>query len=57
MFLSKRVQEIKPSPTLALDTKAKELQAKGINIISFGTGEPDFDSPENIKQAAISAIK
>uniref|UniRef100_UPI0039B8FB7D pyridoxal phosphate-dependent aminotransferase n=1 Tax=Candidatus Ruminimicrobium bovinum TaxID=3242779 RepID=UPI0039B8FB7D len=47
---------IKPSPTWALDTKAKELQAQGINIISFGTGEPDFDTPLNIKQAAIEAI-
>jgi len=56
MFLSKRVQKIKPSPTLALDTKAKELQAQGINIISFGTGEPDFDTPSNIRQAAIEAI-
>ena len=56
MFLSKRVQAIKPSPTLALDTKAKELQAQGINIISFGTGEPDFDTPLNIKEAAITAI-
>jgi len=56
MFLSKRVQKIKPSPTLALDTKAKELQAQGIDIISFGTGEPDFDTPSNIRQAAIDAI-
>lgn len=56
MFLSKRVQSIKPSPTLAIDAKAKELQAKGINVISFGTGEPDFDTPQNIKDAAINAI-
>ncbi len=56
MFLSKRVQSIKPSPTLAIDTKAKELQAQGINVISFGTGEPDFDTPQNIKDSAIKAI-
>lgn len=56
MYLSKRVQGIKPSPTLAIDAKAKGLKAQGIDIISFGTGEPDFDTPQNIKDAAIDAI-
>ena len=56
MYISKRVQSIKPSPTLAIDAKAKALKAKGIDIISFGTGEPDFDTPANIKEAAIKAI-
>ena len=56
MFLSKRVQSIKPSPTLAIDAKAKELQAQGVSVISFGTGEPDFDTPQNIKDSAIKAI-
>ena len=56
MYLSKRVQAIKPSPTLAIDAKAKALQQQGIDVISFGTGEPDFDTPDNIKNAAIKAI-
>ena len=56
MYISKRVQSIKPSPTLAIDAKAKALKGKGIDIISFGTGEPDFDTPANIKEAAIKAI-
>lgn len=57
MYLSKRVRAIKPSPTLAIDAKAKALRQQGIDIISFGTGEPDFDTPDNIKEAAVSAIK
>ena len=56
MYISKRLQSIKPSPTLAIDAKAKALKAKGVDIISFGTGEPDFDTPQNIKDAAIKAI-
>ena len=56
MFLSKRVQNIKPSPTLAIEAKAKALKAAGEDIISFGAGEPDFDTPQNIKNAAITAI-
>ena len=56
MYISKRLQSIKPSPTLAIDAKAKVLKAKGVDIISFGTGEPDFDTPQNIKDAAIKAI-
>jgi len=56
MYISKRLQSIKPSPTLAIDAKAKALKAKGVDIISFGTGEPDFDTPQNIKDAAINAI-
>ena len=56
MYFSKRVQKIKPSPTLAIDAKAKALKAQGIDIISFGTGEPDFDTPQNIKNVAIDAI-
>ena len=56
MYLFIRVQAIKPSPTLVIDAKAKALKAKGIDIISFGTGEPDFDTPQNIKDVAIDAI-
>lgn len=54
--LSNRVQLIKPSPTLAVTNKANELKAAGNDIIGLGAGEPDFDTPEHIKQAAISAI-
>lgn len=54
--LSKRVQLIQPSPTLAVAAKAKELKAQGRDIVGLGTGEPDFDTPDHIKQAAIKAI-
>jgi aspartate aminotransferase len=54
--LSKRVQSIKPSPTLAVTARAQELKAQGKDIIGLGAGEPDFDTPEHIKQAAIAAI-
>ena len=56
-MLSLRAKEIKPSPTLAIDSRAKAMKAQGIDVISFGVGEPDFDTPENIKEAAIKAIK
>ena len=54
--LSDRVQRIKPSPTLAITARAAELRASGKDIIGLGAGEPDFDTPEHIKQAAITAI-
>ena len=54
--LSKRVQSIKPSPTLAITARAAEMKAAGKSIIALGVGEPDFDTPEHIKQAAITAI-
>ncbi len=54
--LSHRVQSIKPSPTLAITARAKALRAEGQDIIGLGAGEPDFDTPEHIKQAAIEAI-
>lgn len=57
MNLSKRASNIKPSPTLTIDAKAKALKAQGVDIIGFGAGEPDFDTPDNIKEAAIKAIK
>jgi len=57
MNLAQRVKEIKPSPTLAVDAKAKALLAQGVDVIGFGAGEPDFDTPENIKDAAIRALK
>ncbi len=55
-ILSSRAKSLKPSPTLAINAKAKSMQAQGIHVISFGTGEPDFDTPENIKQAAKKAL-
>lgn len=55
--LAQRVQRIKPSPTLAISAKAEELQAAGKPIINLSVGEPDFDTPEHIKNAAIDAIK
>ena len=55
--LAARVQRIKPSPTLAVTNRAKELRAAGKDVIGLGAGEPDFDTPEHIKQAAIQAIQ
>ncbi len=55
--LATRVQRIKPSPTLAVSAKADELKAAGKKIISLSVGEPDFDTPEHIKEAAIKALK
>lgn len=52
-----RVQQVKPSPTLAVSAKATQMQAQGLDIINLGTGEPDFDTPLNIKEAAIAAIE
>jgi len=56
MGLSERIGRIKPSPTLAVSSKAKAMKAQGIDVVSFGAGEPDFDTPDHIKQAAIQAI-
>ena len=56
-MLAERVKKIKPSPTLAMDAKAKALKAQGLDIVNFGVGEPDFDTPEHVKEAAIKAIK
>ncbi len=56
-MISQRAMSIKPSPTLAMDAKAKAMKAKGIDIVNFGVGEPDYDTPEHIKESAIKAIK
>ena len=56
MTLSTRVQAIKPSPTLAVTARAAKLKAEGKDIIGLGAGEPDFDTPQHIKDAAIAAI-
>jgi aspartate aminotransferase len=55
-FLSATLDRVKPSPTIAVTTKAAELKAAGRDIIALGAGEPDFDTPQNIKDAAIKAI-
>ncbi len=55
-FIADRLSKIKPSPTIAVSTKAKELKAAGKDVIGLGAGEPDFDTPKNIKKAAIDAI-
>ncbi|ADU65380.1 pyridoxal phosphate-dependent aminotransferase [Desulfurispirillum indicum] len=54
--LSERVKAIKESPTIAISTKAKQMKADGHNVIGFGAGEPDFDTPDHIKYAAIKAL-
>ena len=56
MSLSNRVQAIKPSPTLAVTARAAKLKAEGKDIIGLGAGEPDFDTPQHIKDAAVAAI-
>jgi len=55
-ILSQRVKNIAPSATLAIDAKAKQLKKEGKDMVIFGAGEPDFNTPENIKQAAVKAI-
>ncbi|MBU2935857.1 MULTISPECIES: pyridoxal phosphate-dependent aminotransferase [Pacificibacter] len=56
-FLSETLARVKPSPTIAVTTKAQELKAAGLDVIGLGAGEPDFDTPENIKAAAVRAIE
>lgn len=55
--LAKRVRDISPSLTLAITAKAKKMKREGLDVVSFAAGEPDYDTPANIKQAAIAAIK
>ena len=56
-FLAQRLSLIKPSPTIAVTQKARDMKAAGRDVIGLGAGEPDFDTPENIKEAAIAAIR
>jgi len=56
MKLADRVNKIQPSPTLSIDAKAKALKAQGVDVVGFGAGEPDFDTPPNIKEAGKKAI-
>ena len=57
MYLSRRLKAVKPSATIALNNKAKALAAKGVDVVSFAAGEPDFDTPQFIKDAAVSALQ
>ncbi len=56
-MLAKRVSHIKPAPTLALTAKVNQLKAQGVDIVGFGAGEPDFDTPDFIKEACIKALR
>ena len=56
-IVSNSLKRIKPSPTIAVSQKARELKAAGNDVIGLGAGEPDFDTPDNIKKAAINAIQ
>ena len=56
-IVSNSLKRIKPSPTIAVTSKAREMRAAGKDVIGLGAGEPDFDTPDNIKEAAIQAIK
>jgi len=57
MKISERARKTAPSPTLAISAKVKQMKAQGIDVVGFGAGEPDFDTPDNIKAAAIQAIE
>jgi aspartate aminotransferase len=57
MNLATRLQLIKPSPTLMVTVQVAALRRQGIEVIDFGAGEPDFDTPEHIKEAAVTALK
>src|SRR4030095_8940375 len=57
MEISERAAQLTPSLTLSIDSKAKAMKAEGIDVCGFGAGEPDFDTPEHIKQAAIEALQ
>jgi len=56
-FLAQRLSRIKPSPTIAVTTKAAELKAAGRDVIGLGAGEPDFDTPMHIQEAAIALAR
>mgnify|MGYP000657528552 CR=1 FL=1 len=56
-MISERLKKVAPSLTLAIDAKAKQMKKEGVDLVGFGAGEPDFNTPENIKEAGIKAIK
>jgi len=57
VHISQKAKNVAPSPTLAVTAKAKQMQAEGIDVIGFGAGEPDFDTPQNIKDAAVKSLQ
>src|SRR5689334_24754601 len=57
MEISARAAQLTPSLTLSIDSKAKAMKAEGIDVCGFGAGEPDFDTPDHIKEAAIAALE
>lgn len=57
MQISKKLQTISPSPTLTIDAKMKSMKAQGVDVVGFGAGEPDFDTPQYVKDAAIHALE
>ena len=57
MKLAQRVSRIKPSATLSINAKAKALKKQGVHIVNFGVGEPDFDTPQHIQEAAVQAMR
>lgn len=56
-LISQRAKRISPSPTLAITAKAKQMQADGIDVVNFGAGEPDFDTPQHVKDAAVKSLQ
>jgi aspartate aminotransferase len=56
-LIAHALERVKPSPTMAITSKAREMKAAGFDVIGLGAGEPDFDTPDNVKQAAIAAIE
>ena len=56
-LVARTLERVKPSPTMAITNKAREMKAAGFDVIGLGAGEPDFDTPDNIKDAAVEAIK
>src|SRR6201990_712700 len=57
MKIASRVTKMQPSLTLAVSAKANKLKAQGVDVIAFGVGEPDFDTPDHIKEVAVAALK
>lgn len=56
-MISERLKKVEPAPTLAIDAKTKQMIKEGVDIVGFGVGEPDFNTPDNIKEAGIQAIR
>ena len=57
MKIAKKIINMKPSPTIGISSLAQEMKRKGIDVISFAAGQPDFNTPENVKEAGIQAIR